>query len=202
MGKHTDVNQRTRRKKTEKEKQETARRKALQAETVRVAAQEAEQEARRQFFGTDRTGSAEQAESSTAAVPPLPPQPAQSHSSASPPPRPAPPPPPPPRPAPPPPPPPPRAEVRPADVTFTSHEEQLDADSNGSVMTQYTRSIMIRLRTETSKEFSAERDGAKWLLPKLEENGWWLRAKHASFDLFTHVKDAFFEVDPLYPDLY
>ena len=83
MGKHTDVNQRTRRKKTETEKQETARKKALQAETIRVAAQEAEQEARRQFFGTDRTGSAEQAESSTATVPPLPPQPAQSHSLAS-----------------------------------------------------------------------------------------------------------------------
>ena len=69
-----------------------------------------------------------------------------------------------------------REEVRPDDVRVTEEEEHLNPRAE-SVMREYARGILVRLRTEL--HHSASANDNSWLLDKLRANGWWLRAEHA-----------------------
>ena len=69
-----------------------------------------------------------------------------------------------------------REEVRPDDVGVTEEEEHLNPRAE-SVMREYARGILVRLRTEL--HHSASANDNSWLLDKLRANGWWLRAEHA-----------------------
>ena len=73
----------------------------------------------------------------------------------------------------------PRAEVRPADASVTEEAELVCGNGNDdSHMKQYAKGILSRLKVELSEKFDAAKD-TRWLLKKLGDNGWWLRAPHA-----------------------
>jgi hypothetical protein len=71
----------------------------------------------------------------------------------------------------------PPSEERP-DISLTEEDDLSIQSKTESVMREYARGILTRLRDELHKDFN-ESAATPWLLNTLKKNGWWLRAEHA-----------------------